>query len=282
MELQAKGQGIEFGKNGQNEWQIVKPRPLRADSSAVQGLVDKLRDAKFDNTESAEDAVKKFAGAAKTYGDSSAGAADKFHNALQQLQITVGTALLPALNRLMEQGKVREIGCSTFSAEQLQEAHGVASARGLRGFACVQNEYNLLAVQAQRDVLAACEALGVALVPYFPLAMGLLTGKYRRGQPLPTQTRLTATDDSEDQAFVEARLAAVGRLAGYAERHGHTLLELALGWLASQDRVASVIAGAMTATPVRENVTATSSWHLTAGEMAEVERLATDTHAHES
>lgn len=183
---------------------------------------------------------------------------------------------LTALDRLIEQGKVREIGCSNFSAEQLTEAHEAARERGLRGFACVQNEYNLLAVEPQRDVLAACESLGLAFVPYFPLAMGLLTGKYRRGRALPAGTRLTGTSDPQDHAFVEERLAAVGRLTAYAERHGHTLLELAFGWLASQDRVASVIAGAMTAAQVRGNVTAVGSWRLTPGEMAEVEQLTSD------
>jgi aryl-alcohol dehydrogenase-like predicted oxidoreductase len=180
---------------------------------------------------------------------------------------------LAALNRLIEQGKVREIGCSNFSVEQLMEAHQVARERGLRGFACVQNEYNLLAVEPQRSVIAACEAPGLAFVPYFPLAMGLLSGKYRRGRPLPAGTRLTGTTDPEDRAFVEERLTVVERLADYAERHGHTLLELALGWLASQDRVASVIAGAMTAGQVRGNVAAVNSWRLTPGEMAEVEQL---------
>jgi len=184
---------------------------------------------------------------------------------------------LAALHRLIEQGKVREIGCSNFSAEQLTEAHEVARERGLRGFACVQNEYNLLAVEPQRGVIAACEALGLAFVPYFPLAMGLLSGKYRRGRPLPAGTRLTGTADPEDQAFVVERLATVGRLADYAECRGHTLLELALGWLASQDRVVSVIAGAMTAAQVRGNVAAVSSWRLTPGEMAEVEQLTVDT-----
>ena len=182
---------------------------------------------------------------------------------------------LAALNQLIEQGNVREIGCSNFSAEGLREAHAAAAAAGLRGFACVQNEYNLLAFGSQREVLVACDELGLAFVPYFPLAMGVLSGKYRRGHPLPAQTRLTTASDPEDEAFVAERLAAVERLVDYAERHDHTLLELALGWLASRPQVASVIAGAMTATQLRDNVAAIGSWRLTPGEVFEAERLAT-------
>ena len=179
---------------------------------------------------------------------------------------------LAALHRLIEQGKVREIGCSNFSAEQLTEAHEVARERGLRGFACVQNEYNLLHRKAEREVLATSDSLGVAFVPFFPLAMGLLSGKYRQNRPTPAGTRLTAR-----QTLVVERLSEVERLAVFAEGRGHTLLELALSWLASQEQIASVITGAMTAEQVRANVVATTAWQLSEDELAEVDRLTEST-----
>ncbi len=175
---------------------------------------------------------------------------------------------LTAMNELVAEGKVREIGCSNFSAAQLAEAHEAARAGGLRGFACVQNEYNLFAREAQREVLAACDSLGMVFVPFFPLAVGLLSGKYRGGRPTPAQTRLAGRE-----ALVEERLPQIEQLAAYAEHHGHTLLELALSWLASQRQVASVIAGAMTPEQVRADVAATTAWRLSETDLAAVERL---------
>jgi aryl-alcohol dehydrogenase-like predicted oxidoreductase len=183
------------------------------------------------------------------------------------------TETLAAMNDLIAQGKVREIGCSNFSASQLDEAAEAAKARGLRPFACVQNEYSLLHREPEQAVLERCASLGPAFVPFFPLAMGLLAGKYRQGRPLPAGTRLTGADDPEAETFVAERLAAVERLASFAERRGHSLLELALGWLADQEQIASVIAGAMTAEQVAANVAATTAWELTDGELAEVDRL---------
>jgi aryl-alcohol dehydrogenase-like predicted oxidoreductase len=183
---------------------------------------------------------------------------------------------LAAMNRLIDQGKVREIGCSNFSAAQLAQAYAVARDRGLRGFACVQNEYNLLQRTLQEEVLATCTSLELAFVPFFPLAMGLLSGKYRQDRPLPSKTRLTGPHDPTAETFVAERLAKAERLALFAEKHGHSLLELALGWLACNRQVASVIAGAMTAEQVRENVAATTVWRLGADELAEVDRLTAD------
>ncbi len=183
---------------------------------------------------------------------------------------------LAALNRLVDEGKVREIGCSNFSAGQLAEAHAAARDRGLRGFACVQNEYNLLQRTPQKQVLATCASLRLAFVPFFPLAMGLLSGKYRRDRPVPSKTRLTGSHDPTDEAFVAARLAKVERLAVFAEKRGHSLLEFALSWLACNRQIASVIAGAMTVDQVRENVAATTAWRLVADELAAVDRLTAD------
>jgi aryl-alcohol dehydrogenase-like predicted oxidoreductase len=183
---------------------------------------------------------------------------------------------LAAMNRLIDEGKVREIGCSNFSAAQLAEAHAAARDCGLRGFACVQNEYNLLQRTPQAEVLATCAALKLAFVPFLPLAMGLLKGRYRQGRPVPSNVCLPAAYDSTDEAFVGEWLAKVEQLALFAERHGHSLLELALSWLACNDQIASVIAGAMTAAQVRENVAATTAWKLDAAELAEVDRLTAD------
>jgi aryl-alcohol dehydrogenase-like predicted oxidoreductase len=180
---------------------------------------------------------------------------------------------LTAMNDLLEQGKVREIGCSNFSASQLDEAAQAAEARHLRAFACVQNEYNLLHREPEQAVLESCASLGLAFVPFFPLAMGILSGKYRRGRPGPAGTRLTGSSDPDAEAFVSEHLDAVERLAAFAERRGHTLLELALSWLASHREIATVIAGAMTAEQVAANVAATGAWELTESECAEVEGL---------
>lgn len=180
---------------------------------------------------------------------------------------------LAALDGLLTAGKVRQIGCSNFSVEQLEEAAAVAAARGRRGFDCVQDEYSLLRRGAEDGLLPACRRLGLAFIPYFPLASGLLSGKYRRGVPAPAGTRLGGDgrpiEESVDRALVE-RTESLRR---FAETRGHTLLELALSWLAGRPAVSSVIAGATTAEQVRANVAATGAWELDADELAEVDRL---------
>ena len=181
---------------------------------------------------------------------------------------------LRAMNQLLQQGKVREIGCSNFSAPQLAEAAAAAKERGLRNFVCVQNEYSLLHREPEQEVLAACGSLGLAFVPYFPLASGLLSGKYRRGRPVPAKTRLGGSGErSAEEIIGENKLAMVERLATFAELHGHSLLELSLSWLAARSPVASVIAGAMSAEQVRANVAATSAWKPTEDELAAFDRL---------
>jgi aryl-alcohol dehydrogenase-like predicted oxidoreductase len=182
---------------------------------------------------------------------------------------------LAAMDALRREGKVREIGCSNFSAAQLDEAAATAADRGLQDFVCVQNEFSLLERAPEREgVLDACARLGLAFVPYFPLASGLLSGKYRRGRPVPPGTRLGGpTARPAEQVVDERRLAVVERLAAFAEQRGHTLLELALSWLAGHRDVASVIAGAMTPEQVSANVAAVSAWALTDDELFEVHRL---------
>jgi aryl-alcohol dehydrogenase-like predicted oxidoreductase len=159
---------------------------------------------------------------------------------------------LGAMNELVDEGRVREIGCSNLSAEQLAEAAAVARSGGLRPFASVQNEYSLLDRRIEADVVAECERLGVAVIPYFPLASGLLTGKYRRGEAAPDGSRLAGAGRVADDGTFE-RLEA---LASFAAARGLEPVDVAIGGLAAQPMVASVIAGATKPEQVRANARA--------------------------
>ena len=177
---------------------------------------------------------------------------------------------LGALNELVRAGKVREIGCSNFSVEQLREAEaGVPP--GAARIVSVQNEYNLLRRDPERDVIPECRRLGMAFLPYFPLASALLTGKYRAGQPFPEGSRLATVDRFAKNAN-DRTLAIVEALHDFARSRRHTLLELAISWLASRPTVASVIAGATSPTQVRTNAAA-ATWHFNAEELTAIERL---------
>jgi aryl-alcohol dehydrogenase-like predicted oxidoreductase len=177
---------------------------------------------------------------------------------------------LSAMSRLVDDGKVREIGCSNFSSKQLEEAEDAAHELGVHRFVTVQNEYSLLAREPREEVLATCRRLAMSFMPYFPLASGLLSGKYERGRPAPAGSRLAGRGDDR---LSDERLDVVERLRAYAEGRDHTLLELALSWLALQDEVATVIAGATSAEQVRANAAAVEAWALTPDEMAEVDQL---------
>lgn len=176
---------------------------------------------------------------------------------------------LEALNELMQAGKVREIGCSNFSAAQIREAE--AAAAGGARFVSVQNEYSLLKREAEADVLPECEALNIAFLPYFPLASGLLSGKYRQGQPLPSGTRIGAGEQYAHLLTPE-NLAVVEKLIEFAETRGHTILDLAFCWLLRQPAVASVIAGATSPAQVQANAAA-ADWNLRESDLAEIEAL---------
>lgn len=178
---------------------------------------------------------------------------------------------LEALDGLVRQGKVRHIGCSNFSAAQMREAQDTARAKGLTPFAATQDQYNLLSREIERDVLPVIEAEKLALLPYFPLASGMLTGKYRLGRPMPEGTRLSNARYS-DRFLNDENLRIVERLEEFCAAHGRTLLELAFGWLLAKRSVASVIAGASTPEQVRLNAGATGS-ALVPDEVAEVDRL---------
>ena len=176
---------------------------------------------------------------------------------------------LGALDELVRAGKVRAIGCSNFSAEQLRDATAAARPAAAR-FISVQNEYSLLKRDAEAAVLPECARLGIAFIPYFPLANGLLTGKYRAGEPAPEGSRAQA--GFGPKVFTEQNLALAERLAKFAEAHGRTLLELAMSWLACQPAVASVIAGAKSAAQVKANAAA-ATWRLSGAELAELDRI---------
>jgi aryl-alcohol dehydrogenase-like predicted oxidoreductase len=177
---------------------------------------------------------------------------------------------LGALDDLVRAGKVREIGCSNFSVAQLNEAEAAVAAGAAR-FLSVQNEYSLLHREPEREVLAACERLGLAFLPYFPLASGLLTGKYSSGAPAPAGTRLTHAWAAK-RFLTDDRLDRVEALRRFAESRGHAVLELAVSWLLRRPVVASVIAGATSPEQVRANVAA-ASWRLTDAELAEIDRI---------
>jgi aryl-alcohol dehydrogenase-like predicted oxidoreductase len=178
---------------------------------------------------------------------------------------------LGALDDLVRAGKVREIGCSNFSASQLQEATAIG-AKGSARFVSVQNEFSVVHREPEREVLPECARLGIKFIPYFPLASGLLTGKYRRGKAAPEGTRLSqgwaASRFSTDEKFATAE-----GLDAFARSRNRSLLELAISWLASHEMVASVISGATSAEQVRQNVTA-CSWELTKTDLAEIDRIA--------
>jgi aryl-alcohol dehydrogenase-like predicted oxidoreductase len=176
---------------------------------------------------------------------------------------------LETLDGLVKAGKVRQIGCSNFSAVQIREA-GDAVLSGATRFVSVQNEYSLINRQPEKDVLAECVARGLAFLPYFPLANGLLTGKYRLGEALPPGSRGDA--GWGPKVFTEENLAIADHLREFAESRGHNLLELAFSWLASRPAVASVIAGAKSTEQVEANARA-ADWKLTGADLAEVDRI---------
>jgi aryl-alcohol dehydrogenase-like predicted oxidoreductase len=179
---------------------------------------------------------------------------------------------LSAMSRMIDEGKVREIGCSNFSAKQLDEAEDAARELEVRRFVTVQNEYSLLARDPREEVLPACRRLDLSFMPYFPLASGMLTGKYRRGEPPEPGTRM-AGRDGWSEFLTEERFDVVERLSAFAEEHGHTILELAMSWLAAQPEIATVIAGATRAEQVRANAEAAEAWPLSEDDLAAVDEL---------
>lgn len=182
---------------------------------------------------------------------------------------------LGVLDELVRQGKVLAVGCSNFSAEQLREAATVSDELGLVTFLSVQNELSLLERDAADDLLPTCEALRTAFLPYFPLASGLLSGKYRKGEPAPAGTRLAFWEPRPHQTLADGVLDDVERFSDLAERSGRSILQLAFSWLLALPQVASVIAGATTPEQVRSNAAA-GSWVLSDDELAAVANIQRD------
>jgi aryl-alcohol dehydrogenase-like predicted oxidoreductase len=181
---------------------------------------------------------------------------------------------LEALDRLVREGKVLEIGCSNFDGRLLDDAAAAAGKHGTAAYVSVQNELSLVRRRGEADLLAACDRHGLAILPYFPLASGLLTGKYRRGEDPPDGTRLAGLPpERRERALSDKRFDVVEALDDFARQRGHTLLELAMSWLAGLPHMASVIAGATKPEQVRANAAAVG-WRLTAEDRADVDALA--------
>jgi aryl-alcohol dehydrogenase-like predicted oxidoreductase len=175
---------------------------------------------------------------------------------------------LAALGELVEEGVVAAIGCSNFSAAELEEADRVARQRGLPRFVTLQNHYSLLEREIEAEVAPACERLGVSILPFFPLERGLLTGKYRRGEEGPEGTRLAGSTPGTDAQF-----DVVEAIEAFAAARGIDPIDVAIAGLAAQPAVASVIAGATRPEQIRANV-ATLRWSPSAEDLAELDRIA--------
>jgi aryl-alcohol dehydrogenase-like predicted oxidoreductase len=179
---------------------------------------------------------------------------------------------LSTLDDLVREGKVRYIGSSNFAGWQIADADWTAQVNRWTAFVSAQNAYSLLNRAVEREVIPACERFGVGMLPFFPLASGMLTGKYRRGQPPPPGTRL-ANNPRADRFVNDANFDVVERLERFAAERGIALMHVAIGGLATQPQVASVIAGAMSPEQVVANVEA-GSWEPSPEDLAEIDRLA--------
>jgi aryl-alcohol dehydrogenase-like predicted oxidoreductase len=177
---------------------------------------------------------------------------------------------LRALDDLVTQGKVRYIGNSNFTSWQIADADWTAA--GATRFISAQNQYSLLERKVEFEVLPSCEHFGLGFLPFFPLASGLLSGKYRRGEKPPEGTRLAAWGARGAAALNDKNFNKVEKLTAWAEERGHTLLELAFAWLLGHEVVSSVIAGATSPEQVKTNAAATA-WELTPEEVDEVGKL---------
>lgn len=180
---------------------------------------------------------------------------------------------LDALDDIVRAGKARYIGCSNFAGWQIADADWTARSRDRTRFISAQNHFSLLERNVEREILPACARFGLGLLPYFPLASGLLTGKYRRGEAPPEGTRLSVGGRRAEEAFSDRNFDRIEKLSAWAAERDHTLLELAFAWILAHQDVPSVIAGATRPEQVRANAAATA-WKLTPAETAEVTALA--------
>ena len=178
---------------------------------------------------------------------------------------------LSALDNLVQAGKVRYVGCSNFSAAQIQSAHQVAATNDRTSFICSQEEYSLVTRKIDKAVLPALKANGMGLLPFFPLASGLLTGKYQGGG-IPDGSRLAGNKGHQTRFLTEANLALATRYINFCEKRGKQLIDLAFSWLLSRPPIASVIAGASTPEQVSDNADATG-WVLSDADLAEIDEI---------
>jgi aryl-alcohol dehydrogenase-like predicted oxidoreductase len=181
---------------------------------------------------------------------------------------------LRALDDLVRQGKVRYIGNSNFPAWRIAEAEFTARAMNVPRFVSCQDEYSLVVRGIEKDLLPAAQQYGLGLLPFFPLASGLLTGKYQRGEAAPDDTRFGKVPRLRDQYVTPRNEEIVAKLMAFAQARGHTMLELAFSWLAARPQVSSVIAGATRVEQVEQNVKAIA-WKLSAEDMAEIDQITT-------
>ncbi|HEX4295114.1 MAG TPA: aldo/keto reductase [Rhizomicrobium sp.] len=179
---------------------------------------------------------------------------------------------LGALDELVKAGKVRAIGCSNLAASGVREAAALARAKGLTPFATAQDEYSLVVRGAEKELIPAVQESAMSLLPYFPLASGLLTGKYARGSEIPANTRFGRMARFSDRYMNDENWRIVEGLGAFCTARGRSLLELAFSWLLSHPALASVIAGATRREQIEANVDA-ATWELTPAEIAEVNRL---------
>jgi aryl-alcohol dehydrogenase-like predicted oxidoreductase len=182
---------------------------------------------------------------------------------------------LEALNDLVQAGKVRYIGCSNFAAWQLVDAHWTAHSRNLTAFISAQNRYSLLDRDLEREVVPAAVLHGVGVIPYSPLEDGFLTGRYKRGKRPHKSSRMAAWDAVREAALTDANFDKLAVLEKFTSERNHSLVDLALGWLASQPHVATIIAGATKPSQITKNVAA-GAWRLSPEDLEELDaRLAT-------
>jgi aryl-alcohol dehydrogenase-like predicted oxidoreductase len=178
---------------------------------------------------------------------------------------------LEALDELVRDGTVRAIGCSNFSAAELEEADRVSRERGLAHFVSLENHYSLLERGIETEVAPVCERLGVSILPFFPLEKGLLSGKYRRGEAAPAGTRLAGSGGDVASAEQFDVIEAIG---AFAEARGIEMIDVAVAGLAAQPAVASVIAGATSPEQIVANVATVARWQPSAEDLAELDRIA--------
>jgi aryl-alcohol dehydrogenase-like predicted oxidoreductase len=179
---------------------------------------------------------------------------------------------LEALDALVRSGKVRYIGCSNYAGWQLADSAGISRANGLASYVSAQNQYNLLDRSIERELVPACRHYGVGILPFFPLASGFLTGKYRKGVQPPKDTRFGAMKPLADRVLNDANFATLERLEQFAASHGHSMVEVAVGWLVAQPENSSIISGATRPEQVSENVKAVGC-KLTTDELAEIDKI---------